>query len=347
MKKSVMFVMYAAAAFALHTAPAYAYESTATSMSVRVIINNNEVDKTIPLTDASKDGTLSVYDAMLTLHDSYYPGGSAAGYDANHVWGKTGTVSYDITDKDGKKVQNLSDGCTIKCTVTPASEASYTLEWEGWNASSTTYTEGTTIKLTAVEHPANQGAAKRVANVGILVDGKDTGIRTDSNGSASIKLSGAGSHTVKGDFSAFSKTSGQNSFAYTVKAAEAPVTTTTAASPAATTTTTTATTAAPAVTTAAATTAPAVSTTTAAAATTTAPAATTAKAAATTTKAVTTAAPASTTKTAATTKKADGTTQKAGSLQTGDALPVGGIATAGVLAIGTAIACACKRKENN
>ena len=339
MKKSVMFVMSAAAAAALLSNPVSALEDSSTAMNVRVVIGN-EVDKTIPLTDVSRDGTLTVYDAMKILHDSYYPGGSAAGYDDNPVWGKTGAVVYDITDKDGKKVQSLADGCTIKCTVTAASEDSYTLEWEGWNASNAAYTDGTTINLTAVEHPANQGAAKRVANVGILLDGKDTGIRTDSNGRASIKLSGTGSHTIKGDFSAFSKTSGLNSFTYTVKSAEAPATTPAVTTSAAATTTTTV---APVTTTAAATT---VSTTASVGTTTTAAAATT-KAAVTTTKAVTTAAPVSTTKTVTTTKKADGSTQKVGSLQTGDAFPVGGIATAGVLAVGAAIACACKSKDNH
>ena len=343
MKKSVMFVMSAAAVAVLLSNPVAAYEAANPSLTAHVSVGT-EVDKEIPLYDANNDGKLTTVDAMTILHNMYYPGGAAAGYDADHVWGVLGAFDYEITDKDGKKVQELSDGCKIKCTQIQMSADSYTLEWEGWNASNTTYTDGTTVTLTAVEHPANQGAPQKVANVGILVDGKDTGIRTDRNGRASIKLSGTGSHTVKGDFSAFSKTSGLNSFAYTVKPAEAPATTPAVTTSAAATTTTTA---APVTTTAAATTASAVSTT-AAAATTTTTTATTAKAAATTTtKAATTAAQASTTKAVTTTKKADGSTQKVGSLQTGDALPVGGIATAGLLAIGTAIACACKRKDNH
>ncbi len=265
--------------------------------------------------DCDKDGSFTAYDAIYSAISRQRFDGELEFQDGI-ICGRTGEFVVRVNDSAVKplaQANQLALPANASVVVRPKDqlEEQYVLAWGDpedfphYMKEVSAYSK--TEKLFVKHYAAGASEGTAVPFAKIYIDGKDTGMMTNADGTAVISLSGTGTHTVTAskDASGKVKTVGAK---YNVMAAEAPATTT-----------------------AASTTTKAQSTTT-----TTTAAATTAKAAATTTKAASSTSAASTTKAAVTT---------AGSVKTGDAMPIAALAIAGLSAAGAAVVCTSKRRE--
>ena len=202
MKKTV--VLFAALASSMLPFRVSAAEN---SVNIHVTIAQKEtvLDQDITVTDQDGDGRLTSEDAVITAHNLYYPGGSARGYAGEgYIWGLRGEYFY----------TNLSAGADFDPELhNPVGQRrdlrnGDSLTWEAGNLhqemcciqpqipehlmNGNPIPQGTEIRL-AVSHliPA-QPADEPVAGAEITVNGKKTGIFTDADGFASLRLDQAG-----------------------------------------------------------------------------------------------------------------------------------------------------------
>ena len=323
-------------------------------------------DQTVRVSDTDQDGRLTFADAMTCAFSLYKPGSTEPACENGCLFGQYGRYRVDITDGNGKQIlggteyynsdYELTDGLWVHAEPHIAEVDVYALEWSGSSPLGNyakEYAANDRADLRTVKYPAGSFKPVAVSFTEIVIDGQPTGILTDANGKATIRLSqNPGSHMMTAKFAAGETDTVIGSYIYwmenpewkaneaaqkggkrisAVEEATAPAATTAAAQTTVTEAVTTA-----AVTTAQSTSAPVVTT----AAVTAAPAVTTAAPAAATTAS---SAAVSTTASAKQTS-ATGTT-KAGSLQTGDSMPVAALLFAGLAAAGTALAVSRRRKD--
>ena len=161
----------------------------------------------IDVTDVDEDGVLTVYDALYCAHEAAYPGGAEAGFAAEDteygksltkLWGEENGGSY------GYYVNN--SGCDS--LATPIDEGVHIQAYayqdlEGWTDQfcyfdCTDNGDGTyTLTLNGIGFDADWNeVVAPIAGASITVDGADSGLVTDENGSATLSISEAGEHIV-------------------------------------------------------------------------------------------------------------------------------------------------------
>ena len=322
-------------------------------------------DQTVRVTDRDGDGMLETLDAVESAFYVWNPNAKDVAYANGCIWGNDGRYRVFVTDGSGKQElgyrcgditdYNLSDGLWVHVEPFLSSVDVYALEpveMDPLHRFEMPFGKGDTVTLRTVKYPADDYKPVPVPFTELVIDGIPTGKMTCADGYATISLDSAeGLHwlsakfrdakdgdTVLGEYGynyfedaapywvsvAYARELVQNAIILAAETTTAPAVTTTAAQ---TTTTTAAETTA----------------VTAASESTTAPETT----AVITTAAETTAAPAATTvPTTAAAKQTSATgSTKAGSLQTGDSMPVAALLFAGLAAAGTAVALSRKRKE--
>lgn len=162
----------------------------------------------VTVTDADSDGALTINDVLITAHDKFYEGGSAAGYATSvtqyglgitKLWGSTvGSYGYYVNNNSAWSLADpVKSGDYIAAFVytDPAWSDHYsyfdrfTGDVKADEAVTLTYSEaGYDEAWNPVTLPV-EGAV-------ITVDGKKTEFKTDAEGKVSFKLSENGVHTV-------------------------------------------------------------------------------------------------------------------------------------------------------
>ncbi|MCR5150408.1 MAG: hypothetical protein K6B52_04185 [Clostridiales bacterium] len=163
------------------------------------------VNEIISVTDADKDGSLTINDALICAHDSFYDGGAAKGYEYTvttgqyagismvKLWGdkNKGSLGYYVNDtmswsladpvKDGdfiyafsyKDADNFSDSYAF---------------FDMKEAKAETYSE-IELKLSKIGFDENWDSVVVPAEGAmILINGKETGVVTDKDGKAKVTV---------------------------------------------------------------------------------------------------------------------------------------------------------------
>lgn len=166
------------------------------------------VNKTVSVTDADKDGSLTINDALILAHDKFYDGGSAKGYEYTvttgqyagismvKLWGDTnkGSLGYYVNDlmsmsladpvKDGDYVYAFSH----KDADTYSDNYAY---FDKKEAEAETYSE-VELTLSKIVFENWDPVVMPAEGAMILIDGKETGVVTDKDGKATVTVTSFG-----------------------------------------------------------------------------------------------------------------------------------------------------------
>lgn len=164
----------------------------------------------IKLTDTDEDGKLTVNDALKLAHDAKYEGGSAAGYGSStsdwglsmtKLWGveNGGSYGYFVNNTLASSLTDeVKNGDHIVAFVyTDTVGFSDAYSW--FDSTETTVNENgeVTLTLTCGGYDGDWNyVTSPVANAKITLDGKDTGLTTDSNGKVTVKAGKAGEYII-------------------------------------------------------------------------------------------------------------------------------------------------------
>ena len=157
--------------------------------------------ESVSLSDTDGDGVLTVHDALSNAHEAYYEDGKAGfssektqyGMSVTKLWGVSNGGSYGCYVND---VSAMSCADTVKAgdhiyafayTDTVIFSDSYSY----FDVQSVTAKRGDTVTVTLCSSGYDENwnvCTAPVANAVILINGVDSGIRTDENGKASITV---------------------------------------------------------------------------------------------------------------------------------------------------------------
>lgn len=214
MKKSVKAVslIIAILMLALIALPVNAGEEA----TVYVTIANGDLMisyESVTVTDADNDGELTINDALFCAHESFYEGGAAAGYSSenNPDWGLSltklwgvengGSYMYYVNNKSAYGLADkVSDSDHIYAFVLVSADWNNLDKYTFFGNTSETVKAGDELELTLLgagfDATTFEQVNTPVKDAKIYVDGKDSGVKTDENGKATIILSDAGKHFV-------------------------------------------------------------------------------------------------------------------------------------------------------
>lgn len=164
----------------------------------------------VTVTDIDSDGALTVNDALYALHKAVYDGGADAGYSyyihkdyglsLGKLWGDTsGNFGYYINNAScWSLADKVEDGDYVNAFVYKDSKF-YSDTYCFFSEYTVTADKGDEIELTLnnADYDASWNPVTvPVADAEITVDGVATGVKTDANGKAVIKLDKAGEHVI-------------------------------------------------------------------------------------------------------------------------------------------------------
>lgn len=168
----------------------------------------------VEVTDVDEDGVLSIYDALYCAHETYYDGGAEAGFAAEDqgygpslvkLWGEENGGSYGYYFNNASAM-SLADPITSNGHV----QAYAYQDLEAWSDqfSYFEYTDKTALRLTlsvlGFDADWNPVSAP-LAGAAITLDGEDTGLVTDENGTVDIselELTEVGDHIISAIYDA-------------------------------------------------------------------------------------------------------------------------------------------------
>ena len=341
MKKTAVMMMTAAALVSA-TAPltAFAADSANISFSLETVDQNTNdlktVTGTLTVTDCNGDGKITPDDALYLAHEKYYPGGAAAGYAEDYIWGFNTCYTCCITDQNGEYMYTSSGPCDVRYTLEDGDSISWTMQCipeddlyfayvKELDEQAVPIAVGSDIDIQVTRIARFRKDADNVTAEGLSVflNGENTQAVTNRNGYAKIRIKQAGEQYVR----LINPETGKEKIAFQFTAYDVPAVNQTTTAIVTTTQTT------------------AVSTETTAAATETTTIAAAASETALTSTSVSTAASVTTTAASATAAPAQNAPVKAGNVKTGDATPIAALLLAGLSAAGAAIFCTAKRRE--
>ncbi len=190
---------------------AFAADETATvyvSIAAKGELVASQVKVTV--SDIDNDGALTVNDALYAAHESAYNGGADKGYgyyihkdyglSLGKLWGdSSGNFGYYLNNSSCWSLSdNVKDGDWLNAFVY-ADGKTYSDAYCFFSDYTVSAKSGETIELTlnASGYDANWNPVTLpVANAEIIIDGVGTGIKTDSDGKAEIKIDKAGTHVI-------------------------------------------------------------------------------------------------------------------------------------------------------
>lgn len=165
--------------------------------------------KAVALSDADGDGALTVSDALAAAHDAAYEGGSSAGYKAENgeyglslvrLWGTENGGGFGFYVNDGMAMSladPLKAGDRVNAFVY-TDTVNYSDKYCFFDKASLDAAKNTefTLVLSAVGFDASfVPVSAPFEGAEITVDGEKTGITTDAEGKAVLKL-GKGRHVI-------------------------------------------------------------------------------------------------------------------------------------------------------
>ena len=164
----------------------------------------------VAVTDIDGDNILTVNDALYAVHEAVYSGGAKEGYSyythkdyglsIGKLWGDTsGNFGYYINNSScWSLADTVKNGDYLNAFVYSDGKY-YSDKYCFFDVYTVTADAESDIELTlsSAGYDANWNSVTLpVANAEITVDGVKTGVKTDSNGKATICISTAGKHTV-------------------------------------------------------------------------------------------------------------------------------------------------------
>ena len=192
---------------------ALAEEETKAEVYVTIADENGELalsQEKITVTDIDNDGALTINDALYAAHEAKYEGGAAAGYASSvgqyglaidKLWGTAngGSYGYWVNNQSAWSLADtVKEGDYINAFV-------YT-DLTAWSDTYCFFDEytvtGTTgdeleILLSMYVYDENYNKVLTpVEGADITVNGKDTDVKTDAEGKASIKIKEGGSYVI-------------------------------------------------------------------------------------------------------------------------------------------------------
>ena len=185
----------------------------ADNIKVNVTIANGTLVLTnaeITVTDTDGDGKLTINDALYAAHEKAYKGGAAAGYGSaateyglslTKLWGveNGGSYGYYVNNASALSLSDeIKAGDHINAFVYTDTTA-WSDAYVYFDAFEKSAKEGGEVTLTLNEVGFDldwNTVALPVEGASILIDGKDSGVKTNEKGKATITLDKAGTYTV-------------------------------------------------------------------------------------------------------------------------------------------------------
>lgn len=202
---SLMLGAFGAAAYADETEHATVYVSIADDKGVLVL-----TQEAINVTDVDADGALTINDALYAAHEAKFDGGADAGYASSmgpyglaldKLWGVTNGGSYGymlnnssamgLTDpiKDGDHINAYAYTDLITWSDTYCYFDAYTVEAEAGKAF--------TLTLSASGYDESWNPITLpVEGAEITIDGEKTGVKTDTEGKATVMIDTEGTFVL-------------------------------------------------------------------------------------------------------------------------------------------------------
>lgn len=166
--------------------------------------------KEVTVTDIDGDGALTVNDTLYAAHKAAYPDGVKDGYSyythkdyglsIGKLWGDaSGNFGYCVNNSSCWSLADpVKDGDYLNAYVYSDGK-NYSDKFCFFNSYTVSADSNSEITLTLSKtgYDANWNTVTLpVANAEITVDGKATGVKTDADGKATIKINGAGGHVI-------------------------------------------------------------------------------------------------------------------------------------------------------
>lgn len=164
----------------------------------------------VTVTDVDGDGALTINDALYCAHEASYEGGAAAGYASEQsswglsltkLWGVVngGAYGYYVNNSSAMGLADtVKSGDVISAFVyTDATTWSDKYCYFDQNFVTAEKGDEITLKLCCAGYDANWSPiSEPLEGASITVNGVDTGVKTDAEGNATIKLESSGKLTV-------------------------------------------------------------------------------------------------------------------------------------------------------
>ena len=167
------------------------------------------VNEIVSVTDADKDGALTINDALICVHDAFYEGGSEKGYEYTvttgqyvgismvKLWGDSnkGSLGYYVNDAMSMSLADpVADGDYVYAFSYKDAE-NYSDNYAFFDkkeAEAETYSE-IELTLSKIGFDADWNpVAVPAEGAMILVNGKETGVVTDKDGKATVTVTAFG-----------------------------------------------------------------------------------------------------------------------------------------------------------
>lgn len=199
-----------AAALLMHALPLSASaadtktEANGETVSVHVTIRTESVvldNAEVTAGDENEDGQLTLEDVLIAAHDTYYDGGAEAGYvrscerapELSVIWGVRGNYISFTKDRDGmEKTGAPENGDSISVLARYADPERYSFR----HSSKNKVAAGESVRLKLMRKQKDSNREEPVCNAAILIDGRQTGFRTNEQGWADVVFRDAGQHSV-------------------------------------------------------------------------------------------------------------------------------------------------------
>ena len=213
MKKTVTVLSAALIAFSAMSISAFAAEEESAKINITISDDKGQfvvTQEELSVTDADKDGKLTIEDAFILIHDAKFEGGAEKGFaytDSNgskfisKLWGieNGGSYGYYLNDTMSNGLNDeVKEGDRLNAFVYQDA-ASYSDSYSFFDVTKAEAKIEDEIALT-LSHVAFDKDWKpfneAVEDAVITIDGKDTEFKTDAEGKAVIKLAEAGKHVI-------------------------------------------------------------------------------------------------------------------------------------------------------
>lgn len=212
MKKSLPILVAALMLSGVSTFCVFAEEASSADVTVTVANAGTltVAAKTVHVTDADGDGALTINDTLILAHESYYEGGSEAGYaSATTEWGLSITKLWGV-ENGGSYGYYLNDAMSMGLTdpvksgdrltaFVYADTTAFSDAYSFFSDASVTAVQGEKITLTLMKAGFDENwnpVTLPVSGAVITVDGTDTTYTTDAEGKVTLTLTQAGEHIL-------------------------------------------------------------------------------------------------------------------------------------------------------
>ena len=166
--------------------------------------------ESITVTDIDKDGKFTINDVLYCAHEKFYDGSAADGYESyvhetyglslRKLWGQTnsGSFGYYVNNKSGWSLADTVKSGDYVYAFNYSDAKTYTDSYAYFDKFISEGNDTVELTLTAQNGYDSNWNPVFVALEGaiITVDGKDTGVKTDKNGKATVTVSSIGDKII-------------------------------------------------------------------------------------------------------------------------------------------------------